>query len=112
MISGTFLPTFRDNPSLLPSRVKNYKMLVGNYHYSLRNRPEDRSFQGLTPLKLTSFSSDIFKYFGTNNSKTQCTVKGDINHVMYDSYLRTKSKGRSQKEQSTINIWDMPYVNV
>jgi len=91
-ISCTFLPTFQDNLSVPPSRVKNSEMSVGNYHYSLCNRPEDRSFQGVTSLKLIGFSSNIFKYFGINKSETQCTVKGNINHKMYDSYLQTKSK--------------------
>jgi hypothetical protein len=36
--TGNFLPTFRDNLSAQSSRLK-----VRNYHYSLRNNPEERS---------------------------------------------------------------------
>ena len=52
--SGNFLPTFRDNLSILYSGVKNKKKIgpVGcpetslrNYHYSLLNDPEERSSQ-------------------------------------------------------------------
>ena len=56
--SGNFLPTFRDNISIAPSRIKNPsfgflplkkgpircpKMSAWNYHYSLRNDPEERN---------------------------------------------------------------------
>jgi len=37
---GNFLPAFRDNLSVPSSGVKNPKQ---NYHYSLRNDPEERS---------------------------------------------------------------------
>jgi hypothetical protein len=50
-LSGNSLPTFRDNQSARPSRVKNYKEMgpigcpetpVQNYHSWLRNIPEER----------------------------------------------------------------------
>jgi len=41
--NGNSLPTFRDNLSVPASRVKKYWPL--NYHYSLRNNPEERSSQ-------------------------------------------------------------------
>jgi hypothetical protein len=47
--SGNFLPTFRDNLSVPSSRVKKMGPIfclgtsVWNYHYSLRNNPEERS---------------------------------------------------------------------
>jgi len=45
--NGNSLPTFRDNLSVLSSRVKKYWPL--NYHYSLRNDPEERSSQDISP---------------------------------------------------------------
>jgi len=49
--SGNFLPTFRDYISISSSTVKTLKKgpigcletSVRNYHYSLRNKPEERS---------------------------------------------------------------------
>jgi len=59
---GNFLPTFRDNPSVPSSGVKNPWPLkmgcpetsVRNYHYSLRNNPEERSVHPLPGGSLTS----------------------------------------------------------
>jgi hypothetical protein len=46
---GNSLPTFRDNVFVPSSTVKNPKSspetTVRNYHYSLRNNPEELSFQ-------------------------------------------------------------------
>jgi len=43
--SGNSLPTFRDNLSVPSSRFKEYWPL--NYHYSLRNNPEEHSSQDM-----------------------------------------------------------------
>ena len=45
--SGNFLPTFPDN------------LLVRNYHYSLRNSPEERSFCSVILLALCVTFSDV-----------------------------------------------------
>ena len=58
MSSGNFLPTFRDNLSVLSSEFKNRFLnpedktdrLFQNYHYSLRNNPEERGSQVLGRL--------------------------------------------------------------
>jgi len=41
--SGNFLPKFRDNLSVPPSRV--YKLTARNCLFSLRNNPEERRSQ-------------------------------------------------------------------
>jgi hypothetical protein len=49
--SGSFLQTFRDNITVPSSRFKNLKYCtetsVRNYHYSLSNNPEERSYHVL-----------------------------------------------------------------
>jgi len=61
---GNSLPTFLENISVPSSRVKNPGLTgcaetsVMNYHYSLRNRPEERSSQephGLVQLRSAGF---------------------------------------------------------
>ena len=68
-ISGNFVPTFRDNLSVPTSGltwtlrmgpIGCPKTSVGNYHYSLRNNPEERSSQRIRLLKI--FHQKI--YFG------------------------------------------------
>jgi hypothetical protein len=69
MSSGNFLPTFWDNLSIPSSGFKNPKGLpvprewdlvgcpetsVRNFHYSLCNNPEERSFQILRSRSLKS----------------------------------------------------------
>ena len=57
--SGYFLPTFRDNVSF-PSMLQEMGPIgcpetsVRNYHYSLRNNPEERSYQLLLDGSLNS----------------------------------------------------------
>jgi hypothetical protein len=58
--SGNSLPTFRDNPSVPFSRVKNPKMSVRNYHYLLRNNPEDRTSHP-TELKMSMYVSTTLR---------------------------------------------------
>ena len=62
--SGNSLPTFRDNLSVQSSKVKKFKMnwplkmrqmscletTVRNYHYTLRNIPEERRYHSSTSI--------------------------------------------------------------
>jgi len=91
-ISGTFVPTFRDNISAPLSRAKNSETSVGNYRYSLRNRPEDRSFQVVTLLKLIGFSSDVLKYFGTNEKRNTIHSEGKLKSPDVRQLLADKEK--------------------
>jgi len=61
-ISGNFLPMFRDNLSVSPSGLKlrvgpmgRPETLVINYHYYLRNNPEERGYQILRGGSMKSY---------------------------------------------------------
>jgi hypothetical protein len=45
--------TFRDNLSVLSAGVKNQKTESRNYHYSLRNDPEERSYTSRRKPEIT-----------------------------------------------------------
>ena len=53
--NNNFLPTFRDNLSVQSSRLK-----VRNYHYSLRNNPEESSSHLFDDILHLSFASFMF----------------------------------------------------
>jgi len=62
--SAKFLPTLRDNPSVPFSRMDSWRLKMGpiscpetsarNYHYTLRNNPEKRSYHLLRGGSLKS----------------------------------------------------------
>ena len=76
--SGNFLPTFRDKLSVPSSE---FKTSVRNYHYSLRNKPEERS----SILRQTNVRREILRKI-TKNFSQDCRHTGQVSKIFPPVY--------------------------
>jgi hypothetical protein len=76
--NGNFLPKFRDKLSVPTSELKTS---ARNYHYSLRNKPEERT----SILRQTNVRHEILRKV-TKNFSQDCRHKGQVSKTFPPVY--------------------------